>query len=101
MDRTKCAHPGIQDEDPLLVSDDEEDCQGNVDDIVGLEWVPNLTLPPKAGKMLPTPSSIKAEYMESKFDTPVSSFLAFLPTWMWEKKRKRKISRIPTHPLDV
>jgi len=85
MDRTKCAHPEIQDEDPLLVSDDEEDCQGNVDDIVGLEWVPNLTLPPKAGKMLPTPSSIKAEYIESKFDTPVSSFLAFLPTRMWEK----------------
>ena len=88
MDRAKCANPHVQDEDPLLLSEDEEEwkgCTENVDDIVGLLWEPDKTLGPKLGKMLPAPSTIKPEYMEGKFDTPVSSFFSFLPTRMWEK----------------
>ena len=85
IDRVKVANPHMQDEDPLLVSDDDKECLGNVDDIEGLEWEPNKTLKPRAGKTLPTSSTIKPEYIESRFETPVSSFLAFLPTRMWEK----------------
>ena len=88
IDRARAAEPQQIDSEYLLVSDDEGDANDlirtNVDELEGLEWDPKETLEPRPDKMLPRPCTLKPQFL-SHFDTPMSSFHAFLPQGMFEK----------------
>ncbi|MGH7974333.1 MAG: hypothetical protein ACREBR_02310, partial [bacterium] len=55
----------------------------NIENLNGLSWNCNGTLPHPTGKSEKDTSTIKPEYLDS-FQTPISSCLAFIPIVLWE-----------------